>query len=307
MTTDSASSIRRSLGEITILLGAVIADLWILRAFDNILFELPAMLLVIALFVTSIRRRGGLERLLHQTTSSPARAWVETLLATSIVLGILIVWATTLRGSCDEIPLRIIQASAFGLVVWVGQHLVWATLQQVLLQLFLRPVVGEVLKKPLVATAATALVFGLLHLPCRALSISTVVLGALWMTLYSRHRRLLPVIVSHAVLSSVAYLALPPQWNCELNVGIVAQRRLPRYRTLRSPQTQEILEKVCFTNSAGSNRDFIRSLYRLMLNRAPTDAEVEHWLDRMNEGMSRNRVALAFAGSEEFQKTRSVN
>jgi membrane protease YdiL (CAAX protease family) len=305
--TNSASSLRRSLGEIIILLGAVITDFWILRAFDSFLYEIPALLLVIAVFLTSIRRRGGLERVFPHTTSSLARAWFETLVATSIVLGILIGWAATLRGSCDEIPLRIIHASAFGLVVWVGQHLVWATLQQVLLQLFLRPVMGQVLKKPLVATAATALVFGLLHLPCRALSISTVALVGLWMTLYSRHRRLLPVIVSHAVLSGVAYLALPPQWNCELNVGIVAQRRLPRYRTLRSPQTQEILEKICSQTSAGTNQAFIRLLYRDMLDRTPTDAEVGHWLDQMNEGLSRNRVALAFAGSDEFRKIRSVN
>ncbi len=286
-------------------MGVFVFDQWVLRGLSSPLFELPALVVVAAVFVTSIRRRGGLERVLPHPVGSPRRAWLETFAATAIPAVGLLVWSVAIRGPYDEIPLRLAQASALGLSVWVGQHLVWATLQQGLLQLFLRPVIGEILRKPVVATAAAGLLFGLLHLPCPILVVSTTILGAMWMVLFSRHRRIAPLIVSHATLATLAFVVLPPQWNCELNVGVVAQRKQSRYRVLRLPETREILETVTsddyFRISGSTDRDFIKSLYRDMLSRAPADAEVQHWLDRMNQGISRNRIAVAFAGSKEFR------
>jgi len=298
---------RRSLVEVTVLLGAFVVDQWILSGLSNPLFELPAFVVVAAVFVTSIRRRGGFERVLPYPVGSSRQAWLETISATAIPAVGLLTWGVTIRGPYDEIPLKIAQASVLGLSFWVGQHLVWATLQQGLLQLFLRPVIGEFLRKPGVGIAAAGLLFGLLHLPCPILVVSTTVLGVMWMILFSRHRRIAPLIMSHATLAALAFVVLPPQWNCALNVGVVAQRKQPKYHVLRLPETRKILETVTsdnyFTTSGGTQRDFIKSLYRDMLSRTPADAEVQHWLDRMNRGLSRNRVAVAFAGSKEFRMT----
>jgi len=296
---------------VALLLGAFVVDQWFLRGLSNPLFKIPALGVVVWVFVTSIRRRGGFERILPHAASSSRRAWIETFAATAIPAFGLLVWGVTIRGPYDEIPLKISQASALGLSVWVGQHLVWASLQQVLLQLFLRPVIGEILKKPAIATAASAMLFGLLHLPCPTLVVSTTILGAMWMILFSRHSRMLPLIVSHATLAALAFVVLPPQWNCELNVGVAAQKKQSKYRVLRLPETREILETVTsndyFESSGGTNQDFIKSLYRDMLGRSPADAEVQHWLGRMNEDLSRNRVAVAFAGSKEFQLSHTKN
>ena len=292
-------------------LGAFIVDLWILRGLSNPLFELPALLVIAAVFATSVKRRGGFERVIPHTSTSSRRAWLETLAATTIPAIGLLVWGMSIRGSYDEMPLRIVQASALGLVMWAGQHLVWAALQQALLQLFLLPVIGEILRIPTVAIVATGLLFGLLHLPCPTLVVSTTILGILWMILFSRHRRIAPLIVSHATLAALAYIVLPAQWSCDLNVGISAMNKQPEYRTLRLSKTQGILETVTsddyFRSSGGTNRDFIKSLYRDMLRRTPADAEVQHWLDRLNEGFSRNRVAVAFAGSKEFRLSATKN
>ncbi len=303
----SLTGLRKSLPEVTVLLGAFIIDLWILRALSNPLFELPALLVIAAVFVTSIKRRGGFERVLPHTSGSSRRAWLVILAATAVPAIGLLALSMAIRGPYDEIPLRIAQASTLGLVMWAGQHLVWATLQQGLLQLFLRPVIGEIFQKPVVATVATGLLFGLLHLPCPILVVSTTILGILWMVLFSRHRRIAPLIVSHAALAALAYIVLPAQWNCDLNVGVTALKKQPKYRILRLSEPREKLETVTsegyFRSSGGTDRDFIKSLYRDMLGRTPADAEVQHWLDRMNEGLSRNRVAVAFAGSQEFRMT----
>lgn len=289
----------------TVLLGAFVIDQWVLRKFSNPLFELPAFCVVAAVFVISIRRRGGLERVLPHPAVSARRAWLETITATALPAVGLVVWGLMARGPYDELPLRITQAGTMGLLAWTGQHLIWATLQQGLLQLFLRPVIGEIFKKSIVATMVTAVIFGLLHLPCLVLAISTVFLGAMWIVLFSRHRRIVPIVVSHAMLSAIAFVALPPQWNCELNVGVIALKRQPEYRVLRLRETRKTMERVTsdayFNSSGATDRDFIKSLYRDMLSRTPADTEVKHWLDQMDQGLTRNRVASAFARSREFR------
>lgn len=301
----SSTEVGRSLGEVAVLLGAFFIDQWVLRSFSNPVFELPALGVVVAVFVISIKRRGGLERILQHPVYSARRAWLETIAATAIPAVGLVAWGLMVRGSYDELPLKITQAGALGLLAWIGQHLMWATLQQGLLQLFLRPVVGEIFKKSTVATLVTAFIFGLLHLPCLAFAVSTMFLGAMWIVLFSRHRRIMPIVVSHAMLSAITFVALPPQWNCELNVGVIALKRQPEYHVLRLQETRKKMERVTsdayFKSSGGTNRDFIKSLYRDMLRRTPADTEVKHWLDRMDQGFSRNRVVIAFARSSEFR------
>ncbi len=296
---------RRSLIEIGALLGAFVVDLWYLQGLSNPIFELPALGVVAAVFASSIKRRGGFKRILPHSPGSSGEAWLEMLVATAAPVIGLFLLSVTVRGPFDELPLKVTQAGALGLMIWAGQHLIWAGLQQGLLQLFLRPVVAEILRKPALATGATALLFGLLHLPCPILVFSTTILGALWMILYSRSGRLGPLIVSHATLAALAYVVVPAPWSCDLSVGIAAWKRQSEYRILRSPETRAILETVTsdanFKNSGENNRIYIKSLYQDMLERTPADAEVEHWLNRLNDGWSRNRVALAFAGSREFR------
>ena len=227
------------------------------------------------------------------------------LAATTVPAIGLIVLGTAISGTYDEIPLKIAQPGVLILVLWIGQHLVWAAFQQGLLQLFLRPVIGESLRTPAAATLVTAMVFGLLHLPCPILVASTIVLGVMWVWLFRRHGRIAPVIVSHAMLAALAFVVVPPQWNCELLVGVVAQRQQPRYQALRSPETRAMLKKVTsdeyFRSSGATDEGFIKSLYRDMLGRRPAEAEVQHWIDLIGEGFSRNRIAVEFAGSVEFR------
>ena len=301
---------RRSIGEAGILLGAVVIDQWVLRDFPNPLFELPALAVVTAVFVMSIMRRGGLNRVLPHPLGSARRAWLVTLLTTALFALVLVLWGFMIRQPYDEIPLKITQAGLTGLLALAVQHLVWAILQQGLLQLFLRPVIGEIFTKSTVATSAAAAIFGLLHLPSLVLTISTMILGAIWIALYSRYRRFWPIVVSHAMLSAVALVALPPQLNYELNVGVIALKRQPEYKVLSLQETQRTLKKVTtdayFRSAGNTDRDFIESLYHDMLGRTPAETEVRHWLDRMEQNFSRNRIAVGFARSREFRTTISI-
>lgn len=296
---------KRGLIELIVLVGAVVIDLWFLRGLANPISELPAICLVVGVLWISIKRRGGLRQILSIRKESSGKAWLEMVAATTVSATGLLLLGSALRGSYDEIPLKIVQTGVLGFGLWIGQHLVWAAMQQGILLLFLRPVIGDIVRGSIAASVATALVFGVLHLPCLILFISTFFLGLLWMALFTRNGRIIPIIVSHAILSAIAFAAIPPQWNCELLVGVMAQRKAPQYRALKSPQTRIMLETVTsrdyFSSSGGTDRGFIKSLYRDMLGRVPAEPEVEHWISLMSHGYSRNRIAVEFAGSREFR------
>lgn len=296
---------KRSIGELVIFLGAVVIDQWVLRNYSDVMYELPAFGAAALVLIMSIRRRGGLKHVLSNPDGSACRSWLAAMLTTALLASLLILWGLFIREPYDELPLKITCGGLVGLSALSAQHLVWAILQQGLLQLFLRPVIGEIFKKAIFATGATAVVFGLLHLPSLVLACATMLLGAVWITLFSRYRRMGPVIVSHAVLSAAAFIALPPQWSYELNVGVVALKLRPEYQALGMPETRRVLNQVTseayFEASGGTDQDFIKSLYWDMLSRTPADAEVQHWLDRMKKDHSRYRVATAFARSREFR------
>ena len=118
---DSGS--RQGLGEAIVLLGAFVVDLWVLKGFNSPLVELPAFCVVVIVFLRSIKRRGGLERILPSGAESATRAWLEMFAITSLPAIALVAWGMAIRGSYDEIPLKIAQPNALVLALWVGQHL----------------------------------------------------------------------------------------------------------------------------------------------------------------------------------------
>lgn len=83
----------------------------------------------------------------------------------------------------------------------------WALLQQLLFQFYLlgrlRALVPAA-PAPALA-AANGLLFGAVHLPDVALTVLTVVGGAVWSWYYLRDRALAPIALSHAVLGTTYY------------------------------------------------------------------------------------------------------
>src|SRR5262245_52790062 len=85
----------------------------------------------------------------------------------------------------------------------------WALMQQVLLQFYLLGRLRVLLPRlpPLGLAAVNGLGFGAVHLPSWELAVATAVAGTVWSQAYQRHRVLLPIAFSHALLGT-AYFAL---------------------------------------------------------------------------------------------------
>jgi membrane protease YdiL (CAAX protease family) len=80
----------------------------------------------------------------------------------------------------------------------------WALLQQFIFQLYLLGRLLQLLPVPW-SIAITALGFASVHFPRWPVMVATLGAGAFWSFLYYRHRALLPLAISHAVLGSALH------------------------------------------------------------------------------------------------------
>jgi hypothetical protein len=85
----------------------------------------------------------------------------------------------------------------------------WALLQQYMLLAFARPRIQALLGKGSASIAATAGLFGLLHLPNPALTLACLAGGFVWAREYERHPNLIANALTHAVASAFLANSLP--------------------------------------------------------------------------------------------------
>lgn len=95
----------------------------------------------------------------------------------------------------------------------------WGTLQQYVLLAFVRRRMGDVFSSGRAATVASAVVFGLLHLPNPFLVVVTTSAGALACWLYGRAPNLPALGIAHGLLSFLVYYGLPRALTGGMRVG----------------------------------------------------------------------------------------
>ncbi len=131
------------------------------------------------------------------------RAWRDALLFAAVVIGILLAYRLALQ---PDHGLR------WPLPEKVARYAAWALFQQWLIN---RVLAREALRltggNQVLAAAIVAVLFGLLHAPNFALMCATCIGAFVWTQLYFRRPYVLPLAVSHVILS-VALVALTPPW-----------------------------------------------------------------------------------------------
>ncbi|HEV8674038.1 MAG TPA: CPBP family glutamic-type intramembrane protease [Methylomirabilota bacterium] len=91
--------------------------------------------------------------------------------------------------------------------VTLALYLPWALVQQTLFQCYL---LGRLRRlapaaSPLALAALNGLFYGAVHLPDWEIALVTIAGGVVWTYAYQRHRSVLPIAVSHAVLGSTYF------------------------------------------------------------------------------------------------------
>lgn len=128
--------------------------------------------------------------------SSWPRAWLETALVTLLaLLGLSLLPGAQVQLGLPDRP-------------WV--YLLWALLQQLVLQRLLYARLRRVLSADLAAWIA-AFGFALWHAPNPGLMLLTLLGGRLWCGLYERNGRLAPLVISHALIGLLALQWLRPE------------------------------------------------------------------------------------------------
>lgn len=190
----------RILAELTISFGAILVVLW-LPTRQQLIFG-PIALLVPLLVV--LLRRPALSELGLHWHGMISSLWILPVAA----LGILLARAA---GTFHDLH----QADLYH----VGGYVLWTIYQQFLLQDYFMPRLTRVLASD-AAIAFAAVLFATAHLPNVALTVATLVWGAISCTLFRRYRSLVVLGVTQGLLGLCLAVCIPDFYLHHMRVGL---------------------------------------------------------------------------------------
>ncbi len=266
--------------ELAAFLTLATVDLWLLHS--RPLLSLLARAGAVLILVASYRRRRLPSR---RRPAAARRAWLEAAAATLLLAVLVLAWAAAVREPYDEPDFAFLELPGPLLGPWIMRRLGLAAVQQLALQLFLWPVLRELSRSSAAASVAASAVFGLLHLPSPAFALTTALCAAVWLALYRRCRRLAPLILSHALLVTVAHV-VPERLFYDREVGARATARVADYRLLADHDSRALLRTVTserYTAHRGTERGYVEGLYRDLLGRPAAEHETRAWVERLRQ------------------------
>jgi len=179
--------------------------------------------------------------------------------------------------------------------------------QQVAIQWFLWPVCYGVVRHRGGALGLAALLFGALHLPSPLLVGLTLIATVAWIGLYQRSQRLAPLIVSHVLLFTIAYGALPLRLTDHMKVGAEALEQHKTLAVLDEPEVRAWLNALARIDQSQLDTQaeaeaFTRWLFLEIVNRPPTTSELEQWSQALEE-YSTVQLATILLTSDTYRGT----
>lgn len=289
----------RDVAELAALVALVTADLWLLEG--RPVLVRAARVLAAGVVLGSIWRR----RSWHTASVGNARrAYIEAGAATLLLTALIVLLGLVVREPYDELDLDFLALPPAAMALWFFGRLLLAVMQQVGLHLFLRPLAHRILgRETVVVVPAVAILFGLLHLPNLFLAAITALGGWLWMVLYGRGGRLLPLVLSHALLVIATSSVLPQRLVYDFYVGSRAAESMARSELLDRADVRALLRSITspgyFEHHGGSLGGWIGGLYKDCFGRAAAPEEREFWTRRTRRG-SRLLTAKLMMFSEEL-------
>lgn len=290
--------------ELANVFGLVVFDIWVLRGRDQPIVHLLLFATVLAVMAFSHERRRG-DSLNRPIVPAPAaRAWTDSLIGTTTLSMLILAACWSIRDVGEPFVLRYEPLDAAGRAWWMGHRLTAALAQQFAVQFFLLPVCSELVGGRW-GIGLAAVVFATVHLPHPALVAASLIAGAVWMWLYSRGRRLAPLVVSHVAIATLACGLLPNAVIIDLTVGAAALEDLQKCRFLARAEIRQIERVVTSREYYASCDDdstaFVTELYHDLMHRAPEPAELKK-RTRQLTFFTRAEVARRILASNEFQR-----
>ena len=306
----------RAAVELAVVVALLEAELWNLRGWAPGWLNVGIYAVLIATVIMSIARRHAEGRSeSKEIAASPRTAWFEATVACVVLSTILMVAASFLGDANETFEFVFLQKPPLKLFNWLVGKFGAALGQQLALQWFLGPVCREVTRSRSIGTILAAAIFGLVHLPSPTLVAITFLAGLVWLVLFERSGRLAPLVISHMVLATLAHGGLPERLTYDMRVGMTATADLHRFAALEDPKARQINRRLkehredlrYFTSDdyyqaeGGTDSGFLRGLFRDVLGRSATDADLTFWQAQQLKNF-RDQVPSIFLASDEFAR-----
>ncbi len=197
----------RDLLEVILGYSLILAVIWIPNPLQRVLYWIT---LATILLITLLRRED-LKTLGLGTTGLLASLWIVCL---ALVLAAIAVWAAsrlhTLHSLFGQAPL----------FAHVWGYLIWALMQQFLIQSYFLARFLRLTARRWQAVALTALLFSLAHIPNPLLTVLTLLWGAISCLFFLRYRNLYTLGVAHGILGLCLAVTVPDHIHRHMRVGL---------------------------------------------------------------------------------------
>jgi hypothetical protein len=219
---------RRDLFELAGVFTLIMVVIWTPRPWQALLWAVAAGTLLYIAY-TSFE---GLELMGLCTANLVQSLWAVAL---AIVVAMA---AVTLAGRFHTLHMP---QTPFSFFQHYGLYVVWAAIQQIILQWFILSRSLRLLPNATAAAALAAGLFAIAHLPNPVLTVITLVFGLASCLFFLRYRNLVPLAIAHAILGISIGITVPGPIDHNMRVGIsyltyVDRSALSRTVVLPKPQ-----------------------------------------------------------------------
>jgi membrane protease YdiL (CAAX protease family) len=197
----------RDLIEVILGYGLILAVIWTPNPLQRILYWTT----LAAIIVITLLRRENLKTLGLGTTGLVSSLWIVGL---ALGLGGITVWVAS--------QLHLLH-SLFGqapLIAHVWGYLLWALMQQFLLQSYFLARFLRLTSRPWQAVALSALLFSIAHIPNPVLVALTLIWGVISCVLFLRYRNLYTLGLAHCILGICIAITVPNHIHRHMRVGL---------------------------------------------------------------------------------------
>ena len=234
-----------------------------------------------------------------------AGACVEALAWTAALGLALLVGSLALHRDYEGFAFGFLVVSPRRFPAWLGQKALEAGGQQLVLQGFIAPLSLVLVGRRRASAVLAAAIFGVLHLPSRTLAAVTAASAWVWIGLFRRRGFFGPLIVSHMLLATLAYAALPYRLSLRLRVGVCARDDWAHYAALEAPPAQAFLRELAAPGVVGrlwggDAAACVQELYRLIFGRPATPCEVRSGVSSLGH-WSPGRLAAVLMNTDEYR------
>jgi len=198
---------RRDLLELSGIYALILVVIWTPRPWQAVLWGIAAVIIIYIAYLSF----EGLRPMGLCTANLVRSLWAVVFAAALAII------AVTLAGRLHTLHMP---DTPWLFLRKYGLYVLWAAVQQIILQWFFLSRARRLLPDAASAAAITAGLFAVAHLPNPVLTLLTLIFGLASCFFFLHYRNLVPLAIAHAILGISIGITIPSAINHNMRVGI---------------------------------------------------------------------------------------